>query len=91
MQNPFFDVYRAGLRNTADLLADQARWLQEFSEVRTLEELIALQSRFAMSFWSGFARAGERQLLATGGQLGQVREVVSTSTSIESALQERAA
>ena len=87
MDNPFFDVYRTGLRNAADMVAEQARWLREFSEVRTLDELFALQTRFAMSFWTGFARSAERQLAANSA----LRSVHDLAASMQSSAQERAA
>jgi hypothetical protein len=62
---------------------DQTRSLRELAEVRTVDQLIALQSRLAGSqleravdFWSRFwSAAGDNQLaLMARAQIGQVRE-----------------
>ena len=67
---------------------DQTRSLRELAEVRTVDQLIALQSRLAgsqlertMDFWSRlWSVAGDNQLaLMAQAQLGQVREAQSAA------------
>src|SRR5262245_2674346 len=62
---------------------DQARSMRELAEVRTVDQLMALQSRLAGSqlertvdFWSRFwSAAGDNQLaLMARAQIGQVRD-----------------
>ena len=115
MQTQFLDLYRAGLRNAAEMMSatvestrrlqqqqldafhtaidDQARSVRELSEVRTMEELMALQMRLAstqlertMQLLGGVWRAAGQNPF---GQ--QFRDLsVSTSTSIASALRDSA-
>lgn len=85
-------------------MEDQMKSLRELSEVKSVDELMALQTRFtgtqlerAMDFWSRMWRAaGDNQVAMLGqaqSQLGQARErmrdvTVSTSTSVSSAVRE---
>lgn len=59
MHTPFFEIYRAGLRSTADALEAQARSLREFADASSPEALMALQAHLAgeqferaMALWS---------------------------------------
>jgi phasin family protein len=105
-QTPFFEVYRAGLKNAADVMTatlenarrlqqqqldvlqsaidEQARSVRELAEVRSMDELMALQTRLANSqlertvdFWSRVWRtAGDNQLAMINqaqSQLGEMR------------------
>jgi phasin family protein len=107
MQTQFFEMYRAGLKNAADVMTatlegarrmqqqqldalqsaieEQARSVRELADVRSMDELIALQTRLASSqlersvdFWSRVWRtAGDNQLAMINqaqSQMGQVRE-----------------
>jgi phasin family protein len=107
MQTQFFEMYRAGLKNAADVMTatlegarrlqqqqldalqsaieDQTRSVRELAEVRTVDDLMALQTRLAgsqvertMGLWTRLWRAaGDSQLAMIGqaqAQLGQVRE-----------------
>ena len=111
MQTQFFEVYRAGLKNAADMMTatlenarriqqqqldalqsaieDQARSMRELADVRSVDELMALQTRLAsrelersMDYWSRVWRAaGDNQLAMIGqaqsqlgAQLSQARE-----------------
>ena len=85
-------------------LEDQMKSMRELSEVKSVDELMALQTRLtgtqlerAMDFWSRMWRtAGDNQVAMLGqaqSQLGQARErmrdvTVSTSTSVSSAVRE---
>ena len=108
MQTQFFEMYRNGLKSTADLmtaslegaqrlqqqqldalqtaLEDQVKSARELSEVRTMDELAALQTRLtgvqlerAVDFWGRMWRAASDNQVAIMGraqsQLGQVRDV----------------
>jgi hypothetical protein len=126
MQTQMFEIYRAGLKSAADMMAaslesaqrlqqqqmdalhgameDQMKSMRELSEVKSVDELMALQTRVtgtqlerAMDFWSRMWRAaGDNQVAMLGqaqSQLGQTRErmrdvTVSTSTSVSSAVRE---
>src|SRR5688572_20488977 len=105
-QTPFFEVYRAGLKNAADVMTatlenarrlqqqqldvlqsaidEQARSVRELAEVRSMDELMTLQTRLANSqlertvdFWSRMWRAaGDNQLAMINqaqSQLGEMR------------------
>jgi phasin family protein len=72
-------------------LDDQTKSVRELADVRTVDELMALQSRLAgtqlertMDFWSRLWRAaGDNQLAMIGqaqSQLGQVREGIREVT-----------
>lgn len=72
-------------------LEDQTKSVRELAEVRTVDELMALQSRLAgtqlertMDFWSRLWRAaGDNQLAMIGqaqSQLGQVHEGIREVT-----------
>ena len=107
MQTQFFEMYRNGLKSTADMMAaslegaqrlqqqqldalhtaleDQVKSARELSEVRTMDELAALQTRLtgtqlerAVDFWSRMWRAASDNQVAIMGraqsQLGQVRD-----------------
>ena len=121
MQTQFFDMYRAGMKNAADVMTatlesarrlqqqqldalqsaidDQTKSMRELADVRSVDELMALQTRLASSqlertvdFWSRLWRvAGDNQLAIMGqaqAQLGQVREGVIVTPQSE---QQRAA
>ncbi len=108
MQTQFFEMYRNGLKSTADMmtaslegaqrlqqqqldalqtaLEDQVKSARELSEVRTMDELAALQTRLTgvqlertVDFWSRMWRAASDNQAAIMGraqsQLGQVRDV----------------
>jgi phasin family protein len=108
MQTQFFEMYRTGLKTSADLMTaslegaqrlqqqqldalqtaldDQVKSARELSEVRSLDELAALQTRLtgvqlerAVDFWSRMWRAASDNQVAIMGraqsQLGQVRDV----------------
>jgi phasin family protein len=97
MQQQQLDVLRTALD-------DQAKSVREISEVRSVGELMALQTRLAssqaqrtMDFWSRMWRAaGDNQVAIMGqaqAQLGQVRDhmrdvAVSTSTAMSNAVRE---
>jgi phasin family protein len=109
MQTQFFEMYRHGLKTTADMMAaslegaqrlqqqqldalhtaleDQVKSARELSEVRTMDELAALQTRLtgaqlerAVDFWSRMWRAASDNQVAIIGraqsQLGQARDAV---------------
>lgn len=64
MNTPFFEMYRAGLRSTADALEAQARALRELADAGSLDEAMAVQTRRAseqlqhtMDLWGGLWRA----------------------------------
>jgi len=46
MHTPFFEIYHAGLRSTADALEAQARSLRALADAGTPEALMALQAQF---------------------------------------------
>jgi len=108
MQTQWFEMYRAGLKTGADMMAaslesaqrlqqqqldalhtaidEQTRSVRELAEVKSMDELVALQTRLtgaqlerAVDFWSRLWRAaGDNQAAIIGraqSQLGQVREV----------------
>ena len=108
MQTQIFEMYRTGLKTSADLMTaslegaqrlqqqqldalqtaldDQVKSARELSEVRSLDELAALQTRLtgvqlerAVDFWSRMWRAASDNQVAIMGraqsQLGQVRDV----------------
>lgn len=83
-------------------LDDQAKSVRELSEVRSVDELMALQTRLAGSqlertvdFWSRLWRAaGDNQLAMIGqaqSQLGQVREGLRDVTREAMQQEQRAA
>lgn len=126
MQTQMFEIYRAGLKNAADMMTaslesaqrlqqqqlevlhhaieDQMKSMRELAEVKSVDELMALQTRLtgtqverAMDFWNRLWRAaGDNQAAMLGqaqSQLGQARErmrdvTVSTSTSVSNAVRE---
>lgn len=85
-------------------IEEQAKSVREISEVRSVDELVALQARLArsqaertMDFWSRMWRtAGDNQMAIIGqaqAQLGQVRDqmrdvAASTSAMMSSATRE---
>ena len=106
MQTQFFEIYRAGLKSTADVMTatlesarrlqqqqldalqsaieDQTKSVRELADVRSVDELMTLQSRLAgtqlertIDFWSRLWRAAGDNQLAMIGQaqagLGQMR------------------
>jgi hypothetical protein len=84
------------------VIDDQAKSVSELAEVRTVDELMALQSRLAgtqlertMDFWSRLWRAaGDNQLAMIGqaqSQLGQVREGIREVTREAQEPEQRAA
>ena len=108
MQTQWLEMYRAGLKTGADMMAaslesaqrlqqqqldalhtaidEQTRSVRELAEVKSMDELVALQTRLtgaqlerAVDFWSRLWRAaGDNQAAIIGraqSQLGQVREV----------------
>lgn len=109
MQAQFFEMYRAGLKTTADMMAaslENAERLQqqqldalhsaidaqlksarELAEVKSLEELVALQTRLAgtqlertMDFWSRMWRAaGDSQASMLGRAQSQASHVIQTA------------
>jgi hypothetical protein len=81
---------------------DQTKSVRELGDVRTVDELMALQSRLAgaqlertMDFWSRLWRvAGDNQLAMIGqaqSQLGQVREGIREVTQHPPHQEQRAA
>lgn len=126
MQTQMFEIYRAGLKNAADMMTaslesaqrlqqqqmdvlhtaieDQMKSMRELAEVRSVDELMALQTRLtgtqlerAMDFWTRMWRAaGDNQAAMLGqaqSQFGQARDrmrdaTVSTSTSVGNAVRE---
>jgi phasin protein len=83
-------------------LDDQTKSVRELADVRTVDELMALQSRLAgtqlertMDFWSRLWRAaGDNQLAMIGqaqSQLGQVREGIREVTREAQEQEQRAA
>ena len=109
MQTQFLDIYRTGLKTTADMMTtslesaqqlqrqqfdalhsvfdEQVKSVRELSEVRSVDELVALQTRFtgsqlerAMDFWAQMWRAvGDNRMAITP---------VSASTSVASAMRD---
>lgn len=109
MQNQFLDIYRTGLKTTADMMTaslesaqrlqqqqldalhsvfdEQVKSVRELSEVKSVDELVALQTRFtgsqierAMDFWAQMWRAvGDNRMAITP---------VSASTSVASAMRD---
>jgi phasin family protein len=108
MPTQLFEMYRAGLKTTADMMTaslesaqrlqqqqldalhtaldDQVKSVRELSEVKSMDELMALQTRLtgsqlerAVDFWSRMWRvAGDNQVAIIGraqSQFGQVRDV----------------
>jgi phasin family protein len=108
MPTQFFEMYRAGLKTTADMMTaslesaqrlqqqqldalhtaldDQVKSVRELSEVKSMDELMAFQTRLtgsqlerAVDFWSRMWRAaGDNQVAIIGraqSQFGQVRDV----------------
>jgi phasin family protein len=108
MQTQWFEMYRAGLKTGADMMAaslesaqrlqqqqldalhtaidEQTRSVRELAEVKSMDELVALQTRLtgaqlerAVDFWSRLWRAaGDNQAAIIGraqSQFGQMREV----------------
>jgi hypothetical protein len=84
------------------VIDDQAKSVSELAEVRTVDQLMALQSRLAgtqleraMDFWSRLWRAaGDNQLAMIGqaqSQLGQVREGIREVTREAEEPEQRAA
>lgn len=81
-------------------IEDQMKSMRELSEVKSVDELMALQTRLtgtqverAMDFWSRMWRAaGDNQVAMLGqaqSQAGQMRDVtLSTSTSVSGAMRE---
>ena len=73
MHTPFFEIYRAGLRSSADALEAQAHSLRELADAGTPEALMALQARFAgeqfertMALWSSlWPTAGDLRAAST--------------------------
>lgn len=95
MQQQQLDVLQSALD-------DQAKSVRELSEVRSVDELMALQTRLAGSqlertvdFWSRLWRAaGDNQLAIIGqaqAQLGQVREGLRDVTREAMQQEQRAA
>ena len=89
MQMQFFEIYRAGLKSTADLMEEQARSVRELAGASSPEELMALQTRLAerqlqraMDLWSQLWGAAADNPLALigeaharlGSQLARLRE-----------------
>jgi hypothetical protein len=83
-------------------LDDQTRSVRELAEVRTVDQLMALQSRLAgsqlertLDFWTRLWRAaGDNQLAMIGqaqSQLGQVREGIREVTREAAEPEQRAA
>lgn len=95
LQQQQFDVLQSAID-------DQAKSLRELAEVRTVDQLMALQSRLAgtqlertMEFWNRLWRAaGDNQLAMIGqaqSQLGQVREGIREVTREAAQQQEQRA
>ena len=93
MQNQLFEIYQMTLQAAHRAMEDQAKSMHEFTQVKSVEELLALQMRLAgkqveraMEFWSGMWRiAGEGPF-----RQGMHDATVLTSTSLASALREAA-
>lgn len=102
MQMQFLDIYRTGLKTTADVmkqqldavhnaLDEQVRTVREFADVKSMDELVALQTRLtgaqmerAMEFWTQMWRAvGE-------SNRSSVASTIATSTSMASAVRDAA-
>jgi phasin family protein len=109
MQNQFLDIYRTGLKTTADMMTaslegaqrlqrqqlealhtvldEQVKSVRELADVKSMDELVALQTRLtgsqlerAMDFWAQMWRAvGDNRMAITP---------VSASTSVASAMRE---
>ena len=113
MQTQFFEMYRAGLKTTTDMMTAslenaerlqqqqldalhsaldaQVKSARELSEVKSLEELMALQTRLAgtqlertMDFWSRLWRAaGDSQAAMMGraqAQVGRMPDLIQTES-----------
>jgi phasin family protein len=93
MQEQQLDVLRTAIE-------DQAKSVREISEVRSVDELMSLQTRLArsqaertMDFWSRMWRtAGDNQMAIIGqaqAQLGQVRDHMrDASTTMSNTMRE---
>lgn len=111
MQNQFLDIYRTGLKTTADMMTaqlegaqrlqrqqlemlhnvfdEQVKSVRELAEAKSVDEWMALQTRFtgsqlerAMDFWAQMWRAvGDNRMAITP---------VSATTSVASAVREAA-
>ncbi|HEX6268580.1 MAG TPA: phasin family protein [Burkholderiales bacterium] len=109
MQTQFLDIYRTGLKTTADMMTaslesaqqlqrqqldalhsvfdEQVKSVRELSEVKSVDELVALQTRLtgsqlerAMDFWAQMWRAvGDNRMAITP---------VSASASVASAVRD---
>lgn len=109
MQNQFLDIYRTGLKTTADMMTaqlegaqrlqrqqlemlhnvfdEQVRSVRELADAKSVDEWVALQTRFtgsqlerAMDFWAQMWRAvGDNRMAITP---------VSASTSVASAMRD---
>ena len=109
MQNQFLDIYRTGLKTTADMMTaqlegaqrlqrqqlealhtvldEQVKSVRELADVKSMDELVALQTRLTgsqlertMDFWAQMWRAvGDNRMAITP---------VSASTSVASAMRE---
>jgi phasin protein len=93
VQNQLFEIYQMTLQAAHRAMEDQAKSMREFTEVKSVEDLIALQMRLAgkhvertMEFWGGMWR------IAAEGPFRQSMHdaTVLTSTSLASALREAA-
>jgi phasin family protein len=108
-QNQFLDIYRTGLKTTADMMSaslegaqrlqrqqlemlqnvfdEQVRSVRELADAKSVDEWVALQTRFtgsqlerAMDFWAQMWRAvGDNRMAITP---------VSASTSVASAMRD---
>jgi phasin family protein len=109
MQNQFLDIYRTGLKTTADMMTaslegaqrlqrqqldmlhnvfdEQVKSVRELADAKTVDEWVALQTRYtgsqlerAMDFWSQMWRAvGDNRMAITP---------VSASASVASAMRD---
>jgi hypothetical protein len=115
MQEQFFQIYRAGLQRSADMMSgafetarrlqqeqleawnaameEQASSMRQLAEVRSVEDLMALQARVAgtqiqraMALWSSVWRMASE----APARYGIADTAVTTSTSIANALREAA-
>lgn len=88
MHTQFFEIYRAGLKSTADLMEEQARAVRELAGASSPEELMALQTRLAerqlqraMDLWSqlwGVAADNPLALIAEAQARGELAEQART-------------
>jgi phasin family protein len=108
-QNQFLDIYRTGLKTTADMMSaslegaqrlqrqqldmlqnvfdEQVRSVRELADAKSVDEWVALQTRFtgsqlerAMDFWAQMWRAvGDNRMAITP---------VSATTSVASAMRD---